>query len=149
MGKNKYRRGDKVRIVKVPRGVPKHVLGKTGEIWQIGNYPDCGGFAYHVKFPNGLRAIFNARHLVPSKQLVDMISEIFGLKLGLADEIFESAKTNYSLLANCDRPHNFVPCGKAGKPFTKQRCTKCGGVVSDRDARYYNQGLKDGAKDAE
>lgn len=50
-------------------------------------------------------------------------------------------KKNQKILASCDRPHDFAPCaGVSGK----EKCKKCGGVISNSSAEYYKLGLEDG-----
>lgn len=60
-------------------------------------------------------------------------------------KIWDDVQANHKKLKECQRPHEFVPEDQK-KLFTKYVCKKCGGLVDGVNARYYNDGLRDGRK---
>lgn len=63
------------------------------------------------------------------------------------DALIRSVKVNAALLDECPGPHDFVPVPGDGHP-QYERCSKCGGRVTTRDARWYRLGLGHRQKDA-
>jgi hypothetical protein len=147
----KFKRGDTVKVVSVPRGLPKWTLGNTGTVYQVGKFVFHSGevFAYHIEFKNGFRGVYNAKHLdkVQDKQdATEVISNVSGVSKDEVKKIWEGVKANQKLLSECKRPHVFLPIGEGN--FRNQQCTKCKGIVEGRLALYYKQGLVDGKRNA-
>ena len=148
----KFKRGDTVKVVSVPRGLPKWTLENTGIVYQVGKFVFSSGevFAYHVEFKNGFRGIYNAKHLVKVHTVQDateVLSNVSGVPKDEVKKIWETVKDNQKLLSGCKRPHDFVPIGKG--VFRKQQCTKCNGIVEWHLALYYKQGLIDGKRNVQ
>lgn len=58
-------------------------------------------------------------------------------------EVMAEVKANHALLVNCSQ-HNFQPIEDGTRLLLKKhKCTRCGGVVSNSAAYWYNQGLED------
>ncbi|MBD3405064.1 MAG: hypothetical protein GF411_02875 [Candidatus Lokiarchaeota archaeon] len=73
----------------------------------------------------------------------DALSRMSGLRHDQIDDIWLEVKENQKLLNECDRPHLFRPIDKDKYLTREYQCSKCNGRISSREARWYNDGLRD------
>lgn len=73
----------------------------------------------------------------------ELLGQISGLGRSEVMRVWAEAKANSARLDECVGPHDFQ-CPDAAQLGAKFTCSKCGGVVSGRDADWYARGLRHG-----
>lgn len=76
--------------------------------------------------------------------LKEALSKISGIPVDGVNQLWDDVKANRALLDGCDN-HDFSKEIKPKVGYSEWQCVNCEGIVTNRDKKWYELGLKHGS----